>query len=216
MLDLSQYLEPQRAQFFFLRHGDISQPGPSRYVGQRDLPHNPTGQAQTRFWAQALAGIAFAGIYASDLTRCRHMAETVATGQTAPVQYLAGLREISLGAWEGVEVAQVRARWPREYELRGADLAHQAPPGGESFAQLAARVGPCFAALAARAPSPGLVVAHSGVIRTLGCQALDMPLGRVLSLELGYAGLCILTRRAGVWEVSAWNLRPPQDLAAWA
>ena len=52
--------------------------------------------------------------------------------------------------------------------MSGADLAQYAPSGGESFADLCARVAPALAEhgqAAAQMPAPLVLVVHAGVIR---------------------------------------------------
>ena len=195
-----------------LRHGEIPQSDPRRFVGQRDLPLTPLGRDQALRWRKVLARAPLDGVWTSDLARCREMTEH-ALGDHHPVaKPLPALREISLGEWEGLSVAEVQRRFPGEYERRGADLERIAPAGGESFADLRDRVWPALTGILANAgaqAAPLLVVSHAGVIRTLICQALGMPLARVFSLGQQYAALNILRfSPARQPELLALNLPP--------
>ncbi|WP_303955845.1 histidine phosphatase family protein, partial [Desulfovibrio piger] len=67
-------------------------------------------------------------IICSDLGRCRESARLVqevfhARGHAIDIFPDAGLREISLGLWEGLTVAEVESRWPGSHAARGADMA---------------------------------------------------------------------------------------------
>lgn len=190
---------------YLLRHGEIPQSRPRRFVGRRDLPLSELGRGQAAQWGEKLRGIGFKAVYASPLSRCRETARLAAPGREILLE--PGWREISLGAWEGLSVDEVRQRFPGEYEARGEDLAGHRPQGGESFAQVAERVTPMLEALAA-APGPVLVVAHSGVIRAGLCRVLGLPLENLLRLELDYAGLCLLERGPQGWRMHGFNLRP--------
>jgi probable phosphoglycerate mutase len=190
---------------YLLRHGEIVQSRPRRFVGQRDLPLTAHGRAQAAWWRKELAGVEFAAIVASDLTRCRETAAMVANGRQ--VRLDPAWREISLGRWEGLTKQEVQRRYPGQWEARGANLALHQTPGGESFAQVAERALPALEALAALG-GPVLVVAHAGVIRAALCRVLEMPLNNLLRLELDYAGLCLLEPGPRHWVLHGLNLRP--------
>jgi broad specificity phosphatase PhoE len=69
--------------------------------------------------------------------------------------------ELSFGRWEGLTWKEVRRDDHTDYASRNADIWNVAPPGGESYAQLALRAGPLLASL----PPGTVVVAHGGITR---------------------------------------------------
>ncbi len=176
-----------------LRHGEIPQVNPRRFIGQRDLPLTETGRRQAAHWAEALAGLPIAGAWCSSLARCREMAGLALAGHRLQATPLDALREISMGSWEGLTEDEVRTRFPGEFERRGADLANVAPECGESFAQAQHRAWNALAGILSQAQGLALVVAHAGINRTLLCQALALPLDRLFSLGQDYAAMNILT-----------------------
>lgn len=190
---------------YLLRHGEITQSKPRRMVGRADLPLTELGRAQAAWWRDELAGHDFREIVCSDLSRCMETAETIAAGR--PLRADPAWREVSLGQWTGLNHDEIEARFPGEWERRGADLAQHRTPGGESFAQVAARALPALEALA-EGEGDVLVVSHSGVMRALVCAVLGIPLGRLLGLEIGYGGLCLLERHPTRWVLQGFNLRP--------
>ena len=132
-------------------------------------------------------------IICSDLGRCRESARLVqeifhARGHAIDIFPDAGLREISLGLWEGLTVAEVESRWPGSHAARGADMAGFAPPQGESFAVVQARAVACVERWQARYPDECLLlVSHAGVLRTLLCHWLALPLAEVMRVPQHYA-----------------------------
>ncbi|MBU4565331.1 MAG: histidine phosphatase family protein [Desulfarculus sp.] len=190
---------------YLLRHGEITQSIPRRFVGRRDLPLTELGRTQAAQWGELLREMRFQAVYTSPLSRCQDTARLAAPGREIVLE--PGWTEISLGEWEGLSVDQVRERFPGEYEARGEELAGHRPQGGESFAQVADRVTPLLEALA-DGPAPVLVVAHSGVIRAGLCRLLGLPLGHLLRLELDYAGLCLVERGPQGWKLHGFNLLP--------
>ncbi|BEQ14153.1 histidine phosphatase family protein [Desulfoferula mesophila] len=190
---------------YLLRHGEITQSSPRRFVGRRDLPLTERGRTQAAQWGERLRGTVFQAVYTSPLSRCRESARLAAPGREIAVE--PGWIEISLGAWEGLSVDEVRERFPGEYEARGQDLAGHRPQDGESFADVAERVTPLLEALA-QGPEPVLVVAHSGVIRAGLCGLLGLPLDNLLRLDLDYAGMCLVEQGRQGWRLHGFNLRP--------
>lgn len=215
-----------------LRHGQIVQHiGHRRFVGCSEVPLDDTGKAQARAAGVALAdlgraGLALRHVFSSDLSRSVDTAEIAirsATAGLAPCPEavrLPELREICLGDWQGLSKLEVEARFPGQLERRGADLAGYRPPGGESFADLSARVLPALDRLCQIILDAGsrlaLVVAHGGVNRAILCAALGLPLAQVLRLPQDYARLNILVWRPDGLAVRAVNLAPEALARGWA
>ena len=197
-----------------LRHGEIVQSAPRRFVGQRDLPLTATGSRQAAAWAPVLVGLnmvgqKLGGAWCSDLSRARDTAALALAGSGITATALPQLREISLGGWEGLSVDEVRQRFPSEYERRGADLAGVAPAGGESFAQAQDRAWTALGGIVEGRSGWLLVVAHAGINRALICRVLGLPLGQLFLLGQENCALNILEfPRQGRARLAALNLPP--------
>ena len=190
---------------YLLRHGQIEQFRPRRFVGQLDLPLDDEGMRQARKMRDYLKDIGFSRIFTSPLQRTRQTAQIVANSRSIDITPVPDLAEINLGEWEGLTVALLRDRYPGEYEKRGEDLAHYRPPGGESFADLARRCLPAFTRLARENTGPILVVAHAGVNRVLLASLQQIPLKDLLSIPQDYCCLNIITADNGILHVDAIN-----------
>ncbi len=193
---------------YLLRHGAIAQVSPRRFVGQADHPLTEAGRAQARLWREALADLTLDAAVTSDLCRCTETASIVLAGRDIPVRREPRLREIDLGAWEGLTADEVRERFPGQYERRGLDLTLHRPRDGESFADLQNRAVSALAEIAQQPLGNVLAVAHGGVIRVVLCHALGLPLAHLFRINLDYCRLCILTMDAEAWRVDAVNLAP--------
>ncbi len=192
---------------YLMRHGAIEQRTPRRFVGQADHPLTEEGRVQARLWREALADVAFTLAVVSDLTRCLETAALVLEGRKIALQPEPRLREIKLGAWEGLTRQELDERFPGAYQRRGCDLAGFRPDGGESFADVQERA---MAAIDALADIPGniLVVAHGGVNRAILCHALGIDLTRLFRIGQDYCRLNLLARDADCWRVDAVNCAP--------
>ena len=120
-------------------------------------------------------------IYASDLTRAKETADIIAgeinsafpqlaemTGGPIRVRADEGLREISLGSWDGHPISEIAEKYPEEYERRGRDIYSFKIRGAESFYDMQYRVLAAFRNILRNDDAKDIIiVAHSGVIRAL-------------------------------------------------
>ena len=127
-------------------------------------------------------------IYASDLSRAQETADIIAeainqaypqlaemTGAPIKVKLDAGLREISLGEWDGHPIGEIANRYPEEYERRGRDIFSFKMRGSESFYDMQYRVKAALRNILRNDDAKDIIiVAHSGVIRALENNILGM------------------------------------------
>jgi probable phosphoglycerate mutase len=178
---------------------------PRRFLGQRDVPLDAEGESQARRLGAALVGVPFDSALCSDLVRARDTARLILAGSPASVSPTPLLREIALGEWEGLTVAEVRENYPGEYERRGLDMAGYRPAGGESFRDVQARAAEFLRSLDS-CTGTLLAVAHGGFNRALLCLVTELDLAELFSLDQDYCGVNILERSSGRWTVREVNL----------
>ena len=190
--------------FFFIRHGETDYNRSGRLQGQLDVPLNALGERQAVEAGATLARLlarrgldpAALPFVASPLLRTRTTARhvRVALGLAPePFPMDGRLKELTFGSWENQTWDELKARVPEEVAARRRDLWSFVPPGGESYADLAARVVPWLAALGENA----IVVAHGGIARVLSRLVVcvseaeaprrEIHQGRVLVFEDGAA-----------------------------
>lgn len=167
----------------FIRHGETDWNRAARLQGQQDIPLNALGRSQAARNGRAVAALLRSNssweIMASPLDRtCETMRIALKAAGMPGARFAtdARLREVSYGEWEGLTLAEVAGRDPDGHGDRERDKWGFAPPQGESYAMLDARVG---AWLDERC-GPTFVVAHGGVLRVLlhrlaGVPNLDAP-----------------------------------------
>jgi probable phosphoglycerate mutase len=125
-----------------LRHGETALTAERRYSGRGDVPLTERGTAQAKASAARVAVLAerVAAVLTSPLGRCVSTAEEVAAvAGSPPVVVEPDLVECDFGEWEGLTFGEVRRRWPEEMDAWLASPT-VAPPGGESFEAVTARV----------------------------------------------------------------------------
>jgi alpha-ribazole phosphatase len=162
-------------RLLLVRHGLTDWNAAQRFQGQHDVPLNDIGQRQAVTLAERLAGEPLQAIYASDLQRAQATAGAIAARHTCPVIIETRLREISFGTWEGLTYAEIAARHPVLLAAWEQNILENAPPGGETLAQLAGRVQAVLdELLLAHTGETLLLVAHGGPLQVLVCLALGL------------------------------------------
>lgn len=171
---------------YLIRHGAIETSTPRRFIGQTDVPLTAKGEGQLAALGRYLRLEKIEKIFSSPLQRCQRSSEILQSFWGGSVNVRDAFREIDLGAWEGLTVAEVEKKFPGEYGVRGRDMASYVPPGGESFSDLLDRVLPAFKQILEQLEQPTAVVAHAGVNRVLLSHLLGMPLQHIFSLGQNY------------------------------
>jgi probable phosphoglycerate mutase len=136
-------------------------------IGRTDAPLAPGGRERARALAGVLAGKGIGAIFSSPLARAWETAEIIGRALGLGPVAVGDLREIDLGAFEGLPAAEAAGRYPGVWAARGLDLYRAAPPGGESYEGLAGRVLPAYRAALAGAAGDAVFVAHRAVIQVI-------------------------------------------------
>jgi broad specificity phosphatase PhoE len=159
---------------YLIRHGETDFNVSRRLQGQYDTALNARGRQQATDCGAVLGDLfarerRLAGDFAyvsSPLKRARETMELVRTGLGLdPGGYTvdARLMEISYGEWEGLTLPEVQAREPGVLARRERDKWDFRPAGGESYRDVARRVGEWYASVT----RDTVVTAHGGVGRAL-------------------------------------------------
>jgi broad specificity phosphatase PhoE len=194
---------------YLLRHGDVGLGERRRFIGHLDLPLSPLGEQQGAAQAERLRRARLASVVASDLARARRTGELIAAPHALPLTVVPALREMSMGRWEGLTADEISAREPEAFAAWRRRIGEFPFPEGESLADLASRAWPAFQTIVAAHPDEAIaVVAHGGTNRVLVCQALGMPLDRILALGQDYGALTVLAHADGAWHLHRLNEGP--------
>jgi probable phosphoglycerate mutase len=169
---------------YYVRHGETDFNAEQRLQGRLDTLLNARGRVQAKDSGELLRDLLArdsrnAGDFtyvSSPLQRARETMEILRPPlglPPQPYQTDGRLLEISYGAWEGLTLPEIEARMPGMLAERERDKWDFAPPGGESYRELTARIGEWYSSLT----RDTVVAAHGGGVRAL------MSLFNVLSKE---------------------------------
>ena len=254
------------ATVVLLRHGESEWIREGRFQGQAEAPLSALGRRQAALAGERLArphaspALPVPGglpreIAHSPLGRAADTARAVAsamadlrTGDGAeadapPLPVLRperGLLEIGQGEWEGVTADEIGRRWPAEIAGWRQDPLAMHAPGGESVADVDARVRPALARVLdelgrgyprgttdrpqvhgysgagqAAAQPWSVLVAHDGVFKVVMLALFDLPLAKFWSFSMGLTGISVVEFRGGrpVLRAHNWtgHLAPIED-----
>jgi broad specificity phosphatase PhoE len=183
---------------FLIRHGatGANRAVPYRLQGRAtDLPLDELGRAQAARAAEALqlAGVRPSAVFTSPLLRAFETARVVGAPRGVEPEAVAELVEADVGRWEGLTWDEARARDPEDYRRFHDDPGTVPYPGGESFADVAARVGPAIARLAGGYPGASIVVVgHNVVNRAFLAGPLGLPIGLARTIRQSNGGISLV------------------------
>lgn len=177
---------------YFVRHGETDFNVAKRLQGQYQTSLNAHGRQQAAHSGELLRDLfardrLTAGDFdyvSSPLNRARETMEIV-RGMLGlePAAYNTDdrLMEISYGSWEGLTLAEVKAHEPGVLARRERDKWDFAPPGGESYHDVAKRVADWYTSVT----RDTVVVAHGGVARVLIANFHILPDEEATHAEVG-------------------------------
>jgi probable phosphoglycerate mutase len=179
-----------------------------------DSPLDLIGRAQAKGAAVAVAPMEPDALVASDLSRAWDTA--LAVGAEAGLEPVADprLREIYLGAWEGLTRAEARAQFPDEYASWQAGLDARRG-GGETYAEVGQRAVACVVEWLDRLGPGALLVAvtHGGTARATIGTLLDLDPDTWWRLApLGNCRWSLLSDAGRGWRLEEHNAgQPPEE-----
>jgi broad specificity phosphatase PhoE len=179
---------------YYIRHGETSWNAQGRLQGAQDVPLNELGRRQAAHSGQILADLlvrdrrdrSALAFVSSPLGRARSTMELMRGElKLPPANYGLDdrLREIGYGRWEGSTLAEMQAKDPALFARRQVAKWTMAPPGGESYVEVQARVQDWYDSLR----EDTVAVAHGGTARALMVAlGIETPLSAAdLTIEQG-------------------------------
>jgi 2,3-bisphosphoglycerate-dependent phosphoglycerate mutase len=178
------------ALLVLVRHGESQWNLENRFTGWVDVPLTEKGREEARRAGEKLRHIHFDKAYTSRLQRAIESLEIMLSviGQPdLPVEYDQALNERHYGDLQGLNKAEIAAKFGAEQVRLWRRSFDVAPPGGESLKDTAARTLPYFEAHIVpdlRAGKQVLVSAHGNSLRSIVMHLDKLSEQQVLELNL--------------------------------
>jgi len=191
-----------------VRHGRTAWNHERRFLGRTDLALDDTGLGEvTRLAAHIPAGT-FDALYTSPLTRARQTAQVLAP----PVPVVDdALRELDLGAIEGLDHGAARAQHAAFFRAFDDDPTDAIPPGApESLAMCRDRVLVALRAISDTHGSARIVgiVSHQLAIAGAMCSIAGSPLSHWRDFGLPNGTISVLSWNGSTFAVEAVGWSP--------
>ncbi|CAN5600234.1 histidine phosphatase family protein [soil metagenome] len=156
---------PKPTRVLFVRHGQTPTTGAMLPGRAKGLHLADEGVAQAEAAAERLAGLkGVEAVYASPMERTRETAKPIGKALGLKVRVDKGLLEADFGEWTGAELATLR-KLPEWKAVQGHPSGFRFP-GGESFAEMQARIVGATRRLCATHPGATIVlVSHADPIK---------------------------------------------------
>ncbi len=185
---------------YLIRHGETDFNVAQRLQGRYETSLNGRGRVQARESAAVLHGLferdghkaADYPYVSSPLQRARETMEILrAALGLGPAAYDvdARLAEIAYGEWEAHTLPEIQARNPDVLARRDRDKWDFRPPGGESYREVARRVGEWYATVT----RDTVVVAHGGVARVLMANFRILPEEEATHADILHGGVYVFS-----------------------
>lgn len=212
-------------RWWWIRHDKVHNPE-NRLYGQSDIAAIISDAGPYERLAPSLPADAL--WLCSHLGRARETAAALrphmeALGQRPPeILELPEIAEQDFGAWQGMNFTELKAHLGHGFDAFWRAPAEARPPGGESFADVVARVAEAVGRITAEHPGRDIIAfAHGGSIRAALAVALDLAPGRALSFQIRNLSLTRIDHlipgedpQSGLrypWRVHQVNQLHPED-----
>ena len=179
-----------------LRHGETEWTISRRHTGRTDIELTEAGRDEARSAGARLQGMTFERVVTSPLARAVETCELAGFGAGATTD--PALMEWDYGGYEGLTTVEIKKEKP------DWSLFADGCPGGESAAEVGARVDPLVEA-ARQGEGNWLFVAHGHVLRVVGARWVGLPPEDGVMLNLGTAAVCLLGFEHDRPVITLWN-----------
>lgn len=164
-----------------LRHGAPEWTG--RLLGRTDDPSTDAGISDC---VEQAGDLGIERLVTSPLVRARAAADRIGAGCGLRPHVDPRWREIDFGEWDGLHPSDVE---PQALARYWDDPDANAPPGGERWSELSARIGAAIADLECRST---LVITHGAAMRAALSRLCGFDTRQIWAFDLPYAALLTL------------------------
>jgi alpha-ribazole phosphatase len=172
-------------KLFLIRHGQTDWNLKGKIQGSSDIELNDTGIKQAEELSNKVLeeSYKFSKIYSSPQRRAISTAEILSLVTNVNYIPIEGLEEINLGEWEELSWAEVKEKYPTEYEEWYINRRYTKPPKGESYQDMLQRVLTAIYKIINENCDDVVIVAHSAVIMCIQCYITNTPFDEMMKFK---------------------------------
>jgi alpha-ribazole phosphatase len=181
---------------FLVRHGGVEGYRPGVLLGRTDAHLSRVGRAQAALVGRVIPLSEVGRFVTSPLARARETARLLLPDRTADIDVDPDLREIDFGRWEGLTYDEVSRSEPGLASAWSQFAPEFAFPEGENLQDFSKRIERAGHRLAGDDSRVVVAFTHGGVIRSLICHFLGLPLRDYLLFDVTPGSVVVLH----LWE----------------
>jgi phosphoserine phosphatase len=144
-------------QILLIRPGTTEYDQQGRVQGTLDIPLCEDGRQEVEKMVEELRGKQIAIVYASPCQAASQTAESLSVAFDVKTKTLDKLQNLDQGLWQGMLVAEVKAKQPKVYRQWQDQPETVCPPQGETLVAAGQRVNAALSKLLKKHKSDGLV-----------------------------------------------------------
>ena len=185
-------------EIYLVRHTGVAVPKSVCY-GQSDVPLAQTFEVEAE---QVISKVILSDqpvVYSSPATRCVHLARHFSADYLIDNR----LQELNFGTWENTPWEAIPAG---ELDVWMNDFVGISPPEGENFLSLHQRTGTFWQQITQSVHSQLVIITHAGVIRSLLCRCLGIPLVNAFRIQIDYGSVTHIRLAGGIPTVLKMNI----------
>lgn len=175
-------------EIYIIRHGQSEANVLELCYGLEDYPLTEKGREDAAICAEKLKEISFDVCYTSQLCRAQETAAIATVGRDIPVISTPLLNEQNMGDFEGISFSDLIIKYPKSGYALLKDWTNNAPPGGETYDQVYARVSQ-FADQILADGRDCLIAAHFGSLSALTARLLDLDKHAAARFHYAHGGI---------------------------
>ena len=127
-------------KLYIIRHGETEWNTEEVFRGRKDVPLNEAGLSQAELTGAFLADKGVDAVYSSPLVRATQTAQAICRATGAHLTLDDAFVDMDFGPWEGHALADVRRRYPAEFEVWRRAPHRFRMTGAETLAQVLRRI----------------------------------------------------------------------------
>lgn len=179
---------------YLVRHGESEWNIHNKVQGKTDIELSKKGIKQAELLAERLEKENIEHIYTSDLKRAKKTAELIQRRIGIDPVEMEIYREIGLGPWEGLTIAEIKENYNEHYRIYREEPASFILPGAETILEVADRVCRGILDIVSRHKNSNiLVVSHGVAIKSAVIKILDIDISKYNRFRIDNASITILS-----------------------
>lgn len=192
-------------KLYIVRHGETQWNKEEVFRGRKDVPLNETGLWQAELTGAFLSDKGVDGVYSSPLVRATQTADAICRATGAGLTLDSAFLDMDFGPWEGLSLADVRTRYPKEFESWQKSPHLFRIAGAETLTQVLRRVQKGLRRIEEEAIGVAVITTHRVICKLLALHFMGASNRAFWRAKVDPASITIVEQKGQEIVVSLFN-----------